>query len=117
MSALRDRVLARSDLDALRTATPRPYDQIAAALNAECQPAQIPTQVTAAQILDLAPHASVLMGLLRSAAAGESVVDLAAALLSDEGTTIYADGFEPSFVTGFEVADALYNADGSEKTE
>jgi hypothetical protein len=113
MMGIRDRILARSDLDALRAA--RDITGLAEKLNEECQLTDIPQQVTAAAILDLAPYSNVLMDLLRSAAAGESVAERAAALLSDQGATVMAQGYEPPFVTQEQVAEEMYYPDGTER--
>lgn len=113
MMGIRDRILARRDLDEARAA--RDITTLAEKLNEECQPADVPQQVTAAEILDIAPHSNVLMDLLRAAAAGESVMAQAEALLSEQGLTIMVPGYEPPFITQFDVADAMYNPDGTEK--
>lgn len=117
MATIRERVIADPVISALWHAQPRPVDVITDALNAQCVAQKIPEQVTAAFILDLSPRAWVLFDLLRSAAAGESVQEQAAALLSDEGLTVMVDGFVPPFVYLWDVADALYHPDGSETTE
>lgn len=110
---IRERILARRDLDEARAA--RDITTLADKLNEECKPADVPQQVTAVDILDLAPHSNVLMDLLRSAAAGESVVAMASALLSEQGATVMVPGYEPPFITQTDVADAMYNPDGTEK--
>jgi hypothetical protein len=113
MTTIRDRILARRDLDEARAA--RDVTTLAEKLNEECQLADVPQQVTAAAILDLAPFSSVLMGLLRAAAVGESVADRAAALLSDEGATVMVQAYVPPFVDQVQAAEEMYFPDGTER--
>lgn len=110
---IRDRVLARRDLDELRAA--RDITRLAERLNEECQPTQLPHQVTAVDILMYSEYPYLISDLLTRAAAGEDVSASAAELLSDNGVTVYVPGFEPPMVNQFEVGEAVYNPDGSEK--
>lgn len=110
---IRERILARRDLDAARLA--RDIDALAAGLNTECQPTMIPAYVNAYTILAMAPHSEVIMGLLQMAADGGSVQALAQQLLSMEGAQVMEPGYEPPYVNRMEVNDAMFNPDGSEK--
>jgi len=114
MSAIRERILARRDLDDLRAA--RDITNLAAKLNEECEPAQVPQQVTAFSIVGFSPARSVIMDLLRDLAETDSpLAPRAQALLSPQGATYMTPGFEPPFVTQEQVAEEMYNADGTEK--
>jgi hypothetical protein len=110
---IRERILARPELDDLRAA--RDITELAVRLNEECQPAQIPQQVTAHVLLRYVDHQDVFLDLLTEAAAGQDVSSRAAALLSSDGVTVFIPGFEPPYVNQLEVAEAMYNPDGSEK--
>lgn len=110
---IRERILARRDLDEARAA--RDVTTLAEKLNEECQLTDVPRQVTAMEILDLAPFSNVLMDLLRDAAAGADVAARASALLSSEGATVMAQDWVPPFVDQVQVADEMYFPDGTER--
>lgn len=110
---IRERILARPDLDDLRAA--RDITKLAVRLNEECRPDQIPQQVTADVLLRYVDHKAVILDLLADAAAGQDVSARAAALLSDDGVTVLIPGFDPPYVSQLEAAEAMYNPDGSEK--
>lgn len=113
MSTIKERILARRDLDAARAA--RDIDLLAAGLNEECVEALIPAQINAAAILAYAPHSEVITDLLQRAANGESVQERAQQLLSEAGVQVFDPGFDPPMVDRFQVNDAMFNPDGSEK--
>ena len=113
MATIYERVHSRRDLDDLRAA--RAIDQLAMKLNEECIEVQIPVGVTANSILMYTNNGGLLLDLLARAAQGESVQADAIAFLSDTGFMTTMPGYEPPKVDQFEVANALYYVDGTER--
>lgn len=110
---IRERILARRDLDAIRAA--RDIDVLAAKLNEESQPVLVPARINAASILSNNVHHEVIIAFLQSAAAGEDVAVRAQELISDDGVEVLEEGFDPPLVDRYQVNDAMFNPDGSEK--
>lgn len=110
---IKERILARRDLDEARVN--RDVDALTAGLNTECVPTMIPAYINAYSILAMAPHSEVIMGLLEMAAEGNPVQSLAQQLLSMEGAQVMEPGYEPPYVDRYQVNDAMFNPDGSEK--
>lgn len=138
--SIRDRILARRDLDSLRTA--RDLDGLAAALNADAP--LVPQQrfITARAVLTLCADGSAILTALEAAAphnvavayavrflgqdAGLDIGDPGALALLDrlllEGvlTEAHVDqlrtiALKPLLVTRLDVEAAMFNHDGSEK--
>jgi hypothetical protein len=110
---IRERVLARRDLDAARAA--RNLDALAAGLNQECVPVDVPEYVRAADELAYVPHGDVFLQILLDAAAGIDIVERAQAFTSDQGGVVMGQGLEPPMVDRLQVADAVYYPDGRER--
>lgn len=110
---IRERILARRDLDAMRTA--RDITGLADALNAECQPALVPARINAASILSVGIHQEVITEFIQAAADGANVAERAQQLLSEEGVEVMEPGFVPALTNQFEVSEAMYYPDGTEK--
>ena len=111
---IRDRILARHDLDELRAA--RDITRLAMKLNEECQPMQVPQYVTASAIVGYSFGSAYVMQLLRDVAETDGPLAVRAqALLSPEGAAIMVPGFEPPYVTQEQVAQDMYYPDGTEK--
>jgi|GEM_PF-2772559 len=137
---LRDRILARADLNDARAA--RDITALAAALNAEGLTAPKTRFVTARTVLSECADGGAILDALKAAAAGNSAVDwalkfmsqdsgidagnamtrgmvdqlvAATALTPAQGEALKALANAPVIVTQEQVADALYNPDGTEK--
>lgn len=110
---IRDRILARRDLDHLRAA--RDLDGLAAGLNTECQSVLVPVRVNAAAILVTGSHQDVLIDFLQAVANGEKMTERAQELISDDGVEVLDMGFDPPEVSRQQVEEAMYNPDGTEK--
>lgn len=138
---IRERVLARSDLDAMRAA--RQITELAAALNAEGVEAPQSRFITARAIVMLNPlEGRAILKSLRTAATLDIAVEFAVLFLSQEAGLDIGDAdmwveldhmqaagvltsaqvvllknlaFQPLVVTPSQVADALYYPDGTER--
>lgn len=111
MPTIRERILARPDLQPARLA--RDIDALAAGLNTECVPTLIPARFDAYTLM--AEHPDKMLEFVQRVADGVPAQDQAIAILSMEGVEILVDGFEPPMVTRWDVNDAMFNPDGSEK--
>lgn len=138
--SIRDRILARRDLDDLRAA--RDLDGLAAALNTEGATALSRRYITTRTILDECEDGPAIVATIRTAAAADSTVDEAVHFLRDDSgfdvghprtqamirelqsagvfTPQQADqlcdmGVLPVVVDRLQVNDAMFNPDGSEK--
>lgn len=113
MATIRERILARPDLHQARVE--RNIDVLAAGLNQECQPALVPARTNLANILSMMEHGQVLYDFVQAVANGENRQAFASALLTDEGVEVMVWGLNPPEVTRWDVNDAMFNPDGSEK--
>lgn len=113
MATIRERILARRDLDAMRAV--RDITGLAAALNGECVPAMIPVGVNLASVLYSGMYPEVVVSLVQDAAAGQDVSTRAQELLSDEGVEVLEPGFVPAMTNQFQVGQEMYYPDGSER--
>lgn len=137
---IRDRILARPDLDALRAA--RDLGALAAALNAEALTAPQERYVTARTVLAECQDGPAILDALEAAQTTVSAVKWAVTFLSQnsgldignpvtlgmvdqlvtnsllsaaQGQQLHALAMQPVLVTAAQVADAMYNLDGTEK--
>lgn len=109
--SIRDRILARPDLQEARLA--RDIDALAAGLNTECVPALVPVRFALWDLMYNYPN--VIQEFIQRVADGQPSQERALALLSENGVEIMIDGFEPPMVDRYMVNDAMYNPDGTEK--
>lgn len=111
MATIRERILARPDLQAARAV--RDIDALAAGLNTECVPTQVPSRLDVYALMAERPEKMV--EFVQEVADGVPSQEKAAEILSFMGIEVMVDGFEPPMVTRSEVNDAMFNPDGSEK--
>ncbi|ALK96986.1 hypothetical protein AB595_04760 [Massilia sp. WF1] len=137
---IRDRILARADLDPLRVA--RDLDGLAAALNAEGLTVAGERYVTMRTILAECPSGHEIVVALRTAAPADPIVDesvnflrkdsgfdvghpnarpdldrlvAAGVLTAGQRDELLALALRPLIVTRLDVADEMFNPDGTEK--
>jgi hypothetical protein len=140
MSTIRDRILARRDLDALREA--KDLDGLAAALNTEVHAVLTESWVDAPGIINRCPSGKSILRKLKAGAGADAIIEMAwqslvfgkgldfgaASTLNSidemrpalgftdtEVAELQALGQQPVYVTREQVNDAMYNPDGSEK--
>lgn len=139
MMSIRERILARADLAALHEA--RDITRLAAALNAEGVTAPRQRFVTARGVMSGCADGVAILTALETAAANKAVkwaltflgqesgLDIgdpftqgmilqlveAGVLSTSQGEQLRALAFAPVVVTQEQVADAMYNPDGTEK--
>jgi hypothetical protein len=141
MATIRDRILARAELDVLRAA--RDITALAAALNAEVPPVMVAKQnfITARAVMAFCVDGVAILTALQSAAANPAVgwalqflgqeagldigdpytqamvTQLAAAgvLSADQAEQLKALSLVPVVVTQEQVSTEMYNPDGTEK--
>jgi hypothetical protein len=137
--SIRDRILARPDLNAMRAAGD--IDGLAAALNADAPMVAKSRFVTARTVLAECPNGSAILDALVAAQsisavawalkflAQDSGLDIGhpttlgmvdqlvagGALSATQGDALKALANAPELVTRLDVADAMYNPDGTEK--
>jgi len=138
--SIRERILARPDLDALRAA--RNIDQLAAALNAEGLTAAAERYITLRTILGECANGRAIVLALRTAAPADAIVEESLNFLRDDSgfdighpktredidrlveagvfsaaqrDELLALALRPVIVTRDQVNEVMFNADGSEK--
>lgn len=113
MSSIRERILARPDLQQARA--DRNIDLLAAGLNEECVATMVPYRASIFDIIAMMENTHILVEFVQAVANGEDKQAYAAEFLTEAGVMAAVPGFVPPMTNRQEVNEAMFNPDGSEK--